>query len=138
MDARTAARLKVSRQALLALRSRDFRNEFSDANSAGDHVFIPALLDDTMDQLLDQFRAADGPVYVVTPDDNGLTILSFTATHRPKHAAPDDEACPIYGTTELGMVISVLKASKSPVTFYEAPVNVLLQLVEDGAVSAGI
>jgi len=137
MDARVAARLKIARQALLLLRTRDFRNEFSATNAAGDHVFIPALLDDTMDQLLDQFRAAAGPVYVAAPDGEDLTIMSVTPTHLPKHAAPADEPCPVYRTTELGMVISLLKESKGPVTFYEAPVKVLLELVDEGAAAVG-
>lgn len=138
MDARAAARLKIARQALLLLRNRDFRNEFAAINADGDHVFIPALVDDTMDQLLDQFRAADGPVYVAAPDGDDLAVLSVTLAHLPRHAAPDDEPCPVYGTTDLGMVISLLKASKRPVTFYEAPVKVLLELVDDGAATVGV
>jgi len=133
VDARAKARLGVARQALLALRHRDFRSVVSGKSAAGDHVIIPMLEDDTMGQFLDQFRAACGPVYVVAPDADQIAILSVTPTHIPRHAAkPSDEPCPIYRTTEVGMVISLLKECGGPVSFYEAPTNVLVRLVDDG------
>jgi hypothetical protein len=131
MDVRSRERLQVAQIVLKALRTQDFRSVVSEANTRDEHVIIPALHDDPMDQFFDDFRSAEGAVYLATVETNGeITILSVSPGHAPRHAAPTSEPCPIYPHTELGMVISYLRATRVPLPIYEAPKSALVKLVD--------
>jgi hypothetical protein len=130
VDARSGERLKVAQVVLKALRGQDFRSVASETAAQGQHVIIPALPDDPMGQFFEDFRQAEGTVYIATVNDGEVRVLSVSPAHEPRHAVPVRDRCPIYATTELGMVISLLELHRTPITFYEAPRNMTLNLVE--------
>jgi hypothetical protein len=130
VDARSRERLKVAQVILKALRGQDFRGAAQKTDAQGQHVIIPALVDDPMGQFFEDFRQADGTVYIATVDDGTITVLSVSPTHQPRHAVPVPDPCPMHAETELGMVISYLRVHRAPITFYEAPRNVTLNLVD--------
>lgn len=130
MDARSKERLKVAQTVLKSLRNQDFRSDMSCISAQGNHVVIPALPDDPMDQFFEDFRRAEGTVYIATIEGGELIVLSVSPAHAPRHAAPASDPCPIYPDTELGMVISYLKLRRAPLPFYQACKSVMLDLVD--------
>jgi hypothetical protein len=132
VDARSRARLVVAHTVMKAMRLQDFRTDVPETNAIGERVIIPALPDDPMGQFLDQFRAAKGTVYVATLEGDGLAVLAMSPAHSPRHAAPPVDDCPLYRHTHLKMVIDYLRAHRAPMTFYEAPCNVMVELVDEG------
>lgn len=123
----------VAHKVMQAMRSRDFRNDMGGTNSAGEHVIVPALPDDTIDLFFDRVRSAQGTVYVAMLEGDNLVVLNMAPARAPKHAVPqDDDSCGIQRHAHLAMVVEYLRAHRTPVTFYEAPCNVMLELVDEG------
>jgi hypothetical protein len=126
------ARLVVAHAVMKTMRLRDFRTDVPETNAIGERVIMPALPDDPMGEFLDHFRAAKGTIYVAMLEADDLVILAISPAHSPRHAAPSEDQCPIYRHTHLKMVIDYLRAHRGPVTFYEAPCNVMVELVDEG------
>jgi hypothetical protein len=124
----------VAHKALQALKRADFRNDVPATNSSGEHVMVSALPDDTMAMFFDRLREEQGPIYVITLEGEELVVVTMTPVHEPRHAAPrdDDGDCIVHRDAQLQMVIEYLRARRAAVTIYEAPDNVMVNLVDDG------
>ena len=132
VDARARARLVVAHEVLRAMRRRDFRNDVAETNTYAQHVLIPALPDDTMGEFFDQLREAAGTIYVATLEGDDVAVISMAPARLPRHAAPQEDECPIYRGTELQMVIEYLRARRTPLTCYEADPSVQVELIDEG------
>lgn len=124
-------RLAVAHEVLQALRRGDFRSELGETIRSGEHVIVPALPDDPMGGFFDKLRAADGTIYIAMREENGLTVLSMSPARPPRHAVPPPDECPIHRDTQLQMIIGYLRATRGPLTCYEASPGVMVELVDD-------
>jgi hypothetical protein len=132
MDAKQRQRLAVAHRVLQATRSKQFRSETL-ATSTGDHVFIPALPDDTMGMLFDQLRAANGPIHVAVIDNDQLMILAMVPVKPGKHAEPDvdpDDNFPVGPEVPVGILLDYLRLRDRPILCRELTPKVSLELVD--------
>ena len=131
MESRDARRMAVAHQILDAIRDKEIRDD-TVANRSGEHVIVPALLDDTMADLFEQLRTADGPMHVAVRDGNALVFFVMTS-HTPRHAgvsADREDPCPIRPDTPVSMVLDYLRLAGAPVLCREASPEVSLELVD--------
>lgn len=124
-------RLAVAHEVLQALRRGDFRNELGETIKSGEHVIVPALPDDPMGGFFEKLRAAGGTIYIAVREEDGLAVLSMTPARPPRHAVPSPDDCPIHRDSELQMVIGYLRATRRPLTCYEASPGVMMELVDE-------
>ena len=131
MDDRSRMRLAVAHEVLQALRHGDFRSDLGETIRSGEHVIVPALPDDPMGSFFDKLRAADGTIYIAVREEDGLAVLSMSPARPPRHAVPSPDQCPIHRDTHLQMIIGYLRATRGPLTCYEASPGVMVELVDD-------
>ena len=124
-------RLAVAHEVLQALRRGDFRSELAETIRSGEHMIVPALPDDPMGGFFDKLRAADGIIYIAVREEDGLTVLSMSPARPPRHAAPSPDDCPIHRDSELQMIIGYLRATRRPLTCYEASPGVMVELLDE-------
>jgi hypothetical protein len=131
VDDRSRMRLAVAHEVLQAVRRGDFRSELGETIRSGEHVIVPALPDDPMGGFFDKLRAANGTIYIAVLEEVGLAVLSMSPARPPRHAvsAPDD--CPIHRDSHLQMIIDYLRATRGPLTCYEASPSVMVELVDE-------
>jgi hypothetical protein len=131
VDDRSRRRLAVAHEVLQALRHGHFRNELGETIRSGEHVIVPALPDDPMGGFFDKLRAADGTIYIAMREEDGLAVLSMSPARPPRHAVPSADECPIHPDTQLQMIFGYLRATRGPLTCYEASPGVMVELVDD-------
>jgi hypothetical protein len=124
-------RLAVAHEVLQAVRHGDFRSELSETIRSGEHVIVPALADDPMGSFFDKLRVANGTIYIAVREKEGLAVLSMSPARPPRHAVFTPDECPIHRDTHLDMLIGYLRATRGPVTCYEASPGVMVELVDD-------
>jgi hypothetical protein len=132
MESREARRMATAHQVLDAIRDKELRRD-TVANRSGDHVIVPALLDDTMAVLFEELRTADGPMHVAVRDGNTLVFFVMTLhTSRHTRESTDPEGpCPIGADTPVSMVLDYLRLADAPVLCREASPEVSLELVDE-------
>lgn len=132
MDPRDRQRLTVAHRILDAVRSAGFRSETL-ATSAGQHVMVPALHDDTMGPLFDRLRETGGPIHVATLHGSNLAVFAMVprkpGRHAGRQADPDDEF-PVGRDMSVGIVVDYLILRNRPIVLHEASPSVCLELVE--------
>jgi len=131
VDDRSRMRLAVAHEVLRTLRHGDFRNGLGETIRSGEHVIVPALPDDPMGGFFDKLRAADGTIYIAMREEDGLAVLSMSPARPPRHAVPPPDECPIHPDSQLQMIIGYLRATRGPLTCYEASPGVMVELVDD-------
>jgi hypothetical protein len=131
VDDRSRRRLAVAHEVLQALRYGDFRSELGETIRSGEHVIVPALPDDPMAGFFDKLRAADGTIYIAVRQKDGLAVLSMSPARPPRHAVPSPDDCPIHRNTELQMIVGYLRATRRPLTCYEASPGVMVELLDE-------
>jgi hypothetical protein len=120
------------------MRNRELRRA-TEANRSGDHVIVPALLDDTMADLFEQLESADGPLHVAVRDGEELVLFAM-APHTPRHAsasADTEDLCPIHPDTPVSMVLDYLRLADAPILCREASPEVSLELVDGTTEASG-
>lgn len=130
-ELREARRMAVAHQVLDAIRSKELRRA-TEANRSGEHVIVPALLDDTMADLFEQLESADGPLHVAVRHGDELVLFAM-APHTPRHAganADTEDPCPIHPDTPVSMVLDYLRLAGAPILCREASPEVSLELVD--------
>jgi hypothetical protein len=131
VDDRSRMRLAVAHEVLQALRHGDFRNDLGETIRSGEHMIVPALPDDPMGSFFDKLRSADGTIYIAVREDDGLAVVSMSPAWPPRHAVPAPDECPIHRDTQLQMIIGYLRATRGPLTCYEASPGVMVELVDE-------
>jgi hypothetical protein len=126
-------RLAVAHRVLDAVRTKSFRSETL-ATSAGDHVIVPALHDDTMGPLFDRLRETGEPIHVATLHGDNLAVLALVPDKPAKHAGKPtdpDEPFPISRDMAVGMVVDYLILRDRPIVLLEASPHISVALVEN-------
>jgi hypothetical protein len=130
VDARDRQRLAVAHRILGAVRQKNFRDDTLSTKD-GDHVFVPALPDDTMARLFDQLRNTDGPLHVFVPEGDELTIFVMAPHTPPKHASRrSDSYCPVSPESHVSMVLQYMRLKGGRILCREETPEISMQLVE--------
>jgi hypothetical protein len=115
------------------VRSKSFRSDTL-ATRAGEHIFVPALPQDTMGSLFDQLREADGTLHVAVVHGKDLLIFAMVEHKRARHAGPQADPAdyfPMGPDMRVGIVLDYLILRNRPIIVQEASPQVSLELVEN-------
>lgn len=136
MDAREARRLKLTRDAMKAMRVKGFREAFS-SNDGSEAIIFVAMPDDTIRLVSDRIAEMGGSAHLIvasSADELGpFTILRLDVTpSRTRPVCPSRTEFLVKASTELGMIVDACKLS-SHLTVYVCPNNeATFELVDDG------
>jgi hypothetical protein len=132
VDPKVRLRLAITHRILDAIRTETFRSETL-ATSAGEHVIMPALPDDTMAPFFDKLRQTGEPVHIATVHNEDLVVFTMVPCKPGRHAGrqvdPEDKF-PVSPDMSIGIVLDYLILREKPILIREASPQVCLELVE--------
>lgn len=110
------SRDELLRQVRKNLVDRDFAARFTPMTEDGHRPIVAALLEDTIDELCAQVRAAGGAANVVVRMFDGLIVFNLV-THSNERPAPRGEKSSITSTATVGVILQQLAQDGGEMTY---------------------